>query len=100
MEAGVADHVWTLAEIVALIGSMAKKTQSSGLHCSILTVKSEGMMAATWRKRKGGYDSWHFCANCNNWPKEPGTYDEKTTKPADGGLCNECKNKKAANNCT
>jgi hypothetical protein len=56
-------------------------------------------MAATWRKKKGVvYDTWHFCSNCSKWPTSD--YDEKYTKPPDGELCNECKAKKDANNCT
>ena len=54
-------------------------------------------MASTWRKKKGGSDTWHFCSNCSNWPTS--NYDEKTTKPTTGELCNECKAKKANGTC-
>jgi hypothetical protein len=55
-------------------------------------------MAATYRKRRGTYDTWHFCSNCSNWPTS--NFEEKTTKPPDGEMCNECKAKKTANNCS
>jgi hypothetical protein len=55
------------------------------------------VMAATYRKRKG-YDTWHFCSNCSQWPTS--NYDEKTEKPTTGEFCNECKSKRANNNCT
>jgi len=54
-------------------------------------------MASTWRKRKGGYDTWHFCSNCQNWPTS--NYEEKATKPTTGEFCNECQSKQKANNC-
>ena len=56
-------------------------------------------MAATYRKRKGiQYDTWHFCSNCSKWPTSD--YDERTTKPTDGELCDECKAKKDNSNCS
>ncbi len=53
-------------------------------------------MAATWRKRRGS-DTWHFCFNCSRWPTYD--YDETTTKPTDGELCDECNADKAENDC-
>lgn len=49
-----------------------------------------------WRKRRG-HDTWHFCANCSNYP----TWDfvEQSTKPTTGEFCNECKAKRDAGNC-
>ena len=51
----------------------------------------------TWRRRRGGSDTWHWCRNCSNWPVSD--YDEQTTKPTTGELDNECKAKDDANNC-
>ncbi len=53
-------------------------------------------MASTYRRRKGK-DTWHFCSNCQNWPRSG--YDERTSKPTTGELCNECRSKKANNDC-
>jgi len=54
-------------------------------------------MATTHRKRKDGYDTWHFCSNCPNWPTSD--YEERYTKPMDGELCNECRAKQAVGDC-
>jgi len=54
-------------------------------------------MASIWRRRKGN-DTWHFCRNCSNWPTS--NYDDKSTKPTTGELCNECLAKKANGNCS
>jgi len=53
-------------------------------------------MANTYRKRKGT-DTWHFCANCSNWPMQD--FEEQYAKPTTGELCNECKAKKERNDC-
>lgn len=50
-----------------------------------------------YRRRKGS-DTWHWCRNCNNWPTS--NYDERPDKPSGGDLCNECKAKDKAGNCT
>lgn len=54
-------------------------------------------MSSTYRKKKYGSDTWHFCSNCSNWPTS--NYEESYTKPTSGELCNECKAKKNANDC-
>jgi len=51
-------------------------------------------MARQYRKREGNrYDTWHFCTNCNNWPKRPTRYISRGTRPSSGELCDECKAK-------
>jgi hypothetical protein len=65
----------------------------------ILTVDDnnrEEVAIMTWR-RKGTRDTWHFCKNCSNWPTED--YEEKTTKPTSGELCDQCLAKQKADNC-
>lgn len=49
-----------------------------------------------YRKSKHS-DTWHFCRNCSSWPTT--NYDEQTSKPVTGELCNQCKSKKSNNNC-
>ena len=51
-----------------------------------------------YRKRKGSNDTWHFCTNCSNWPTS--NYDESSTKPTTGELCNECKAKEKTGTCS
>ena len=51
-----------------------------------------------YRRRKGDYDRWHFCANCSDYPTRH--YDEQTEKPVAGELCDECKVKRAAGTCS
>jgi hypothetical protein len=53
---------------------------------------------AAYRRRKDR-DTWHFCANCTEYPKTPGTYVEQYSKPTTGELCNQCKAKRDNNNC-
>lgn len=50
-----------------------------------------------YRKRNGSYDTWHFCANCTNWPTTD--YKEQTSKPTTGELCDQCQAKEKAGNC-
>lgn len=42
-------------------------------------------------RRKKGKDTWHWCRNCSNWPTF--YYDERSSKPTSGELCNECLSK-------
>lgn len=53
-------------------------------------------MASTYRRRKG-HDTWHFGTNCSNWPLAG--YDERTSKPTTGELCNECIGKRNNGTC-
>jgi hypothetical protein len=53
-------------------------------------------MANTFR-RKNGSDTWHFCTNCQHWPTFG--YQEQSSRPTTGELCNECIGKRANNNC-
>lgn len=54
-------------------------------------------MASTYRRR-GDNDTWHFCSNCSNWPTSG--YDERTSEPTTGELCNECRAKRTAGTCS
>jgi len=49
-------------------------------------------------RRKRGSDTWHYCKNCSNWPTSD--YEERSTKPTNGELDNECQAKEKAGNCT
>lgn len=49
-----------------------------------------------FRKRHGS-DVWHFCKNCTLWPTV--NYDEQSSKPTTGELCNQCKAKQKESNC-
>lgn len=51
----------------------------------------------TYRKKKGS-DTWHYCRNCSKWPTSD--YDEQSSKPSTGELCNECKAKEQAGTCS
>ncbi len=54
-------------------------------------------MASSYRRRKDK-DTWHFCSNCDNWPTSD--YVEKYSEPTTGEKCNQCRSKKANNNCS
>ena len=49
-----------------------------------------------YRKKKGS-DTWHWCANCSNWPTSD--FDRHYGKPTSGELDNECLAKDKAGNC-
>jgi hypothetical protein len=53
-------------------------------------------VASHYRRRRGS-DTWHFCSNCSNWPTTD--YDISNDRPS-GELCNECRGKRANNNCS
>lgn len=48
-------------------------------------------------RRGKGHDTWHWCSNCSTWPTD--NYEETSSKPASGELCNECSAKQVAGNC-
>jgi len=54
-----------------------------------------------YRRRKS-YDAWHWCTNCTNWPTSD--YDEETHPgiegPKTGELCNQCRSKEKAGECS
>ena len=54
---------------------------------------------AEYRKRKNS-DTWHFCGNCTEYPKSDYVTHSGGGEPTSGEKCNECKGKKANNNCT
>ncbi len=54
-------------------------------------------MARKYRKKRG-HDEWHFCTNCTNWPTSD--YIENDGEPSYGELCDQCKSKEKASNCT
>ena len=59
---------------------------------------------ATYRKRKKDSDTWHWCTNCSQWPKNSDSYDEVTLpgkqRPSSGELHNECRSKEREGNCS
>jgi len=51
-----------------------------------------------YRRRKDS-DTWHWCTNCSNWPKE-GEYIEKNMeKTTYGEKCDTCLDLSAKNKC-
>ena len=49
-------------------------------------------------RRVKGRDTWNYCHNCSKWPTSG--YDEQSSKPTTGELCNECRSKDANGTCT
>ena len=58
-------------------------------------------VANTYRRLKSS-DTWHFCSNCSNWPTSPGyeVYSGTASEPSSGELCDECKAKRKAGDCS
>jgi len=46
-------------------------------------------------RRRNGSDTWHFCANCSNWPN----FGYDTGSGEEGETCKECLAKERAGNC-
>lgn len=44
-------------------------------------------MANEYRRRKG-FEKWHWCRNCSNWPMS--NYEAQQTEPTSGKLDEEC----------
>lgn len=51
-------------------------------------------------RRRSSSDTWHFCANCSNYPTTDYEAHQDDGEPASGKLCNECLSKEKADNCT
>lgn len=49
-------------------------------------------------RKKTGSDTWHYCTNCSGWPTSG--YEEKTSKPTSGELCNQCRSKEDNGTCS
>ena len=83
---------WSLAFLCgqATIIDNATSSTKNFNHGSLL-------MAKTYRRRENN-DTWHFCKNCSNWPRQD--YVERETKPTTGELCNECIAKERNGTCS
>jgi hypothetical protein len=55
-------------------------------------------MAASFRKASGS-QTWHFCRNCSDWPKDDERYEEKMLPAHSDQLCNECRALMREHNC-
>jgi transcriptional regulator with XRE-family HTH domain len=88
-------------DIIARIATAPLKEQRLVYQILELAPPSQrsinGGVPMAYRRRKDG-DTWHFCSNCSNWPRS--NYDEKPNKPAGGELCNECRAKERAGECS
>jgi hypothetical protein len=49
-----------------------------------------------YRKRRDK-QTWHSCRNCPNWPMN--YYEEESSKPTTGELCQDCQAKEKATHC-
>lgn len=66
------------------------------LLAGILPAKEDSM--ADHYRKKNGSDTWHFCSNCSNWPTSD--FVKSSSKPTDGELCDQCKGKRAKDDCS
>jgi hypothetical protein len=55
-----------------------------------------GSPVGEYRRREDS-DTWHFCRNCSNYPRE--AYEASAEKPSSGEFCNECQSKKESGQC-
>ena len=52
-----------------------------------------------YRQGKDSY-TWHFCANCPDWPQSDYEEIADSGMPALGDLCEQCIDKKKNKDCT
>ncbi len=79
---------------------LAQKISDSPLRQRILMLKEAQtkVKASVVAYRRGkSQDTWHWCRNCSIWPTHD--YEESSSRPTTGGLCNECHAKQRAGNC-
>jgi uncharacterized protein (DUF433 family) len=79
---------------------LAHTISDPSLRRKLLTLKEDGAeinySLVVYRRGKG-LDTWHCCKNCSTWPADD--YEESSSKPTAGELCNECLGKRVAGNC-
>lgn len=84
----VAASGYTAAALALAVGSpIVLRTLEEVLAAKSEKELLEANMAKTYRKKQRS-DTWHFCSNCSKWPTS--NYEERSSKPASGELCNEC----------
>lgn len=80
--------------------ALAKEISDSPLRQKLLTLKKgrpKIKSSVVVYRRREGHDTWHQCRNCSTWPTD--NYEESSSKPTVGELCNECSAKQMAGNC-
>jgi uncharacterized protein (DUF433 family) len=80
--------------------ALAKDISDSSLREKLLLLKKARPKikhsVLVYRRGKG-QDTWHWCKNCSTWPTN--NYEENSSKPTSGELCDECRSKQMAGNC-
>ncbi|HEX8098528.1 MAG TPA: DUF433 domain-containing protein [Pyrinomonadaceae bacterium] len=80
--------------------ALAEEVSDSSLRQKLLEVKrarTEIKYSVAVYRKGMGRDVWHWCRSCTGWPAN--NYEETSSRPTAGGLCNECHAKQAAGNC-
>ncbi len=79
---------------------LVRKISDSSLRQKLLTLKearNKVKHSVVIYRRTKGNDTWHWCRSCNTWPTD--NYEESSSKPTAGELCNECHAKQRTGNC-
>jgi uncharacterized protein (DUF433 family) len=80
--------------------ALAKELSDAPLRQKLLALKkarTKIKYSIVVYRRREGHDTWHWCRNCSTWPAD--NYEESSSKPITGELCNECRAKQMAGNC-
>jgi uncharacterized protein (DUF433 family) len=80
--------------------ALAKELSDAPLRQKLLTLKKARpkiKYSVVVYRRRERHDTWHWCRNCSTWPTD--NYEESSSKPTTGELCNECHAKQRAGNC-
>jgi uncharacterized protein (DUF433 family) len=79
---------------------LAGRISDSTLRQKLLALKETRTKVrasvADYRRGKG-HDTWHWCRDCSSWPTDD--YEESSSRPTAGELCNECQRKHGAGTC-
>jgi CheY-like chemotaxis protein len=77
---------------------VAKPIQPDELLTAVKHLLLEARSVANTYRSERGSQVWHFCTNCSEWPTDD--YYERRAPPTNEQLCNECRAKWQANDCS
>jgi Protein of unknown function (DUF2442) len=89
-------HWPDLDEDLGIVGMLEGRRAAPGLRDRDVPRHKSRTLATEYRRREGS-DTWHWCRNCSTAPKSD--YRTRKTRPSEN-LCNECKAKERAGNCS
>jgi len=51
-------------------------------------------------RQRYGSNVWHFCSNCDEWPRSPDMFNQRSdSKPTKGVMCEKCAGREKSGDC-